>query len=59
MGTVLRKTITSEGVWRIRRQAGSPAIEVFQVTETGHGGILTDEFVTWRTSGLKGDEDQL
>lgn len=53
-GTGLRKTITGEGVWRIRRQAGSPGIEVFRVAETGHGGILTDEFVAWRTGGAGG-----
>lgn len=56
IGTVLRKAITSEGLWRIRRQAGSPVVEVFRVTETGHGDILTEEFVTWRTSGIKGDD---
>ncbi|KAL2109200.1 hypothetical protein VUR80DRAFT_2819 [Thermomyces stellatus] len=52
----LRKTITDEGVWRIRRQAGRPFIEVFRVTGKGHGDILTEEFVAWRTSGIKGGE---
>ena len=54
--TGLRKTITGEGVWRIRRQAGSSAIEVFQVEETGHGSILTEEFVAWRTGGEGGGQ---
>lgn len=49
--TGLRETITGEGVWRIRRQPGSPEIEVFRISETGHGDILTDEFVAWRTGG--------
>ncbi|GAW25414.1 putative protein rai1 [Rosellinia necatrix] len=44
----LRKTIDDEGVWKIRRRAGSPTIEVFKVEETGHGRILTEEFINWR-----------
>ncbi|KAI1438741.1 RAI1 like PD-XK nuclease-domain-containing protein [Xylaria sp. CBS 124048] len=44
----LRGTINDEGVWQIRRQAGSPTIEVFKVEEVGHGNILTDEFINWR-----------
>ncbi|KAI2623438.1 RAI1 like PD-XK nuclease-domain-containing protein [Xylaria nigripes] len=44
----LRETINDEGVWRIRRQAGSPTIEVFKVEEVGHGSVLTEEFVNWR-----------
>ncbi|KAI1477197.1 protein RAI1 [Daldinia eschscholtzii] len=44
----LRNTITDEGVWRIRRQPRSGAIEVFKVEEVGHGRILTDEFINWR-----------
>ncbi|KAF2965266.1 hypothetical protein GQX73_g8305 [Xylaria multiplex] len=44
----LRNTINDEGVWRIRRRAGSPTIEVFKVEEVGHGNILTDEFINWR-----------
>lgn len=49
--TGLRETITGEGVWRIRRQAGRPEVEVFRISETGHGNILTDEFLSWRTRG--------
>ncbi|KAI0403638.1 RAI1 like PD-XK nuclease-domain-containing protein [Xylaria palmicola] len=44
----LRNTINDEGVWRIRRRAGSQTIEVFKVEEVGHGNILTDEFINWR-----------
>ena len=52
----LRETMTtgadgsegSDGVWRIRRRAGSPEIELFKVEETGHGRILPDSFLNWR-----------
>ncbi|KAF9881138.1 hypothetical protein CkaCkLH20_01288 [Colletotrichum karsti] len=44
----LRQTINDDGVWRIRRQPGSPEIEVFRVEEAGHGQILTDDFINWR-----------
>ncbi|PSR83361.1 RAI1 like PD-XK nuclease-domain-containing protein [Coniella lustricola] len=45
----LRTKIDDEGVWRIRRRAGSPQIEVFKTSEdTGHGRILTDEFINHR-----------
>jgi RAT1-interacting protein len=44
----LTKTINDDGVWRIRRKAGEPKIEVFRVEEAGHGDILTDEFINWR-----------
>ncbi|SPO00632.1 related to C.elegans dom-3 protein [Cephalotrichum gorgonifer] len=52
----LRHTIAGEGVWRIKRAAGSPVIEVFRVAEEGYGEVLTEEFVAWRTSNtMKGD----
>lgn len=44
----LRKTITTEGVWRIRRREKSPILEVFRIEETGHGDILSDDFINWR-----------
>ncbi|KAI1423002.1 RAI1 like PD-XK nuclease-domain-containing protein [Xylaria sp. FL1777] len=44
----LRNTINDEGVWRIRRRAGSSTIEVFKVEEVGHGSVLTEEFINWR-----------
>ncbi|KAK2073715.1 hypothetical protein P8C59_007971 [Phyllachora maydis] len=44
----LRETINDEGVWRIRRKAKSPVIEVFRVEEVGHGSIILDDFMNWR-----------
>lgn len=44
----LKKTITTEGVWRIRRRERSPVVEVWRIEETGHGEILSDEFINWR-----------
>ncbi|GKT58730.1 rai1 protein [Colletotrichum tofieldiae] len=44
----LRQTINDDGVWRIRRRAGEPNIEVFKIDEAGHGELLTDEFINWR-----------
>lgn len=46
--SVLKATITEEGVWRIRRKERSSAIEVSRIEETGHGDILSDEFLNWR-----------
>ncbi|KAK4179864.1 RAI1 like PD-XK nuclease-domain-containing protein [Triangularia setosa] len=37
------------GVWRIRLQKKPKTIELFKVEEMGHGKILTEEFVNWRT----------
>ena len=44
----LKSNITSEGVWRIRKKEHSKAIELFKLEETGHGDILSSEFVEWR-----------
>ena len=44
----LKQTITTHGVWRIRKKERSPVIEVFKVEETGYGDILSSEFVEWR-----------
>ncbi|CAK7269001.1 decapping endonuclease targeting mRNA [Sporothrix epigloea] len=53
----LRETMAGcDGVWRIRRQASSPEIEVFQVEETGHGNILPDTFLNWRIKLALGDD---
>ena len=46
--TVLKAKISGDGVWRIRRKENSSVIEVFKAEETGHGDILTDEFINWR-----------
>jgi len=44
----LKETIVDDGVWRIRRRERDEKIEVFRIEETGHGDILSDEFVNWR-----------
>ena len=44
----LKTIITSEGVWRIRREESSPIIEVFKYELSGHGDILSPEFIEWR-----------
>lgn len=54
----LRDKITSEGVWRIRRVGGSGVVEVLRIEETGHGEILSDDFINWRVKlALKGQVD--
>ncbi|KAI0157808.1 RAI1 like PD-XK nuclease-domain-containing protein [Xylariaceae sp. FL1272] len=53
----LRETINDEGVWRIRRKAGSSMIEVFQVEEVGHGNVLTEDFINWRIKLSLGSSD--
>lgn len=49
--------ITSDGVWRIRRRERSPVIEVFKIEESGHGDILSREFIEWRCAGSIDDVD--
>jgi RAT1-interacting protein len=44
----LKAIITEDGVWRIQRKERSSTIEVFRIEETGHGDVLSDEFINWR-----------
>jgi RAT1-interacting protein len=53
----LRKTITEDGVWRIQRKERSSFIEISRVEETGHGDILSDEFINWRIKLALGGYD--
>jgi RAT1-interacting protein len=46
----LKRTITSEGVWKIKKREKAPVIEVFRVEETGFGDILSLNFTEWRRS---------
>ena len=48
----LKIVITGDGVWRIRKKQNVPKLEVFCVEESGHGDILSDNFVKWRIEGL-------
>ncbi|KAK5077125.1 decapping endonuclease targeting mRNA [Lithohypha guttulata] len=50
----LKSTITTEGVWRIRKREKSPVLEVFKLEESGTGNILSDPFIEWRTTILPG-----
>lgn len=45
----LKSTISSQGIWKIKRKEKSSEIEVYRVEESGHGNILTDEFLKWRS----------
>ncbi|GAM40798.1 hypothetical protein TCE0_041r13421 [Talaromyces pinophilus] len=45
----LQTVINTEGTWRIRKREKSPVIEVFKIEESGHGDILSSNFVKWRT----------
>lgn len=49
---VLKQTITTGGVWKIRRRQGSPVIDVFQTEPAGYGGILPADFVKRREHEL-------
>jgi RAT1-interacting protein len=41
--------VNTEGAWRIRKREKSPVIEVFKIEESGHGDILSSNFVASRT----------
>lgn len=44
----LKNIITSEGVWRIRREQSSPVIQIFKYESSGYADILSPEFIEWR-----------
>jgi hypothetical protein len=44
--------ITEDGVWRIRKREKVPKLEVYRLEESGHGDILSENFVHWRTCEL-------
>ncbi|KAK2761378.1 decapping endonuclease targeting mRNA [Arachnomyces sp. PD_36] len=46
----LKMNINEDGVWRIRKREKSPVVEVFKLEESGHGGILSQAFITWRSA---------
>jgi hypothetical protein len=41
--------IAEDGVWRIRKREKVPKLEVCKLEESGHGDILSENFVRWRT----------
>ncbi|KAI9660289.1 MAG: decapping endonuclease targeting mRNA [Trizodia sp. TS-e1964] len=45
----LKTTIKHGGVWRIRKREKSSQLEVFKIQESGHGNVLSSEFLAWRT----------
>ena len=52
MWTGLKTVITTDGVWRIRKRERVPKVEVYKVEQSGHGDILSENFVRWRTCEL-------
>ena len=46
--------ITEDGVWRIRKREKVPKVEVYKLEQSGHGDILSENFVRWRTCELPG-----
>ena len=48
----LKETITSEGVWRIRKREKIPLLEVIKHEESGTGDILSSTFLQWRTEEM-------
>jgi hypothetical protein len=50
--TGLKTVITRDGVWRIRKRERVPKIEVYKLEQSGHGDILSENFVRWRTCEL-------
>ncbi|KAE8446141.1 Protein rai1 [Mollisiaceae sp. DMI_Dod_QoI] len=55
----IKATVTGDGVWRIRRKERSSTIDIFRAEETGHGDILSDDFINWRIKlALNGKADE-
>ena len=50
----LKGIINNDGVWRIRKKEKASCIEVFKVQDTGHGDILSQEFLDWRNGNRNG-----
>ena len=44
----LKRTITKDGVWKMRRTERASTIELWKVEETGYGEVLSRDFVDWR-----------
>ncbi|KAF2736955.1 RAI1-domain-containing protein [Polyplosphaeria fusca] len=44
----LKRSITQEGVYKITLRKKSGVIEIAKVQQEGNGGILSEEFTTWR-----------
>lgn len=55
----IKATVIGDGVWRIRRKERSPTIEIFKIEETGHGDILSDQFINWRIKLALGEREPL
>ena len=54
----LKQTITGDGVWKIRRRERSAVIEAFKQEETGHGDILSQDFLAWRKQRISNDDKE-
>ncbi len=48
----LKTVITEDGVWRIRKREKVPVLEVVKLEESGHGDILSENFVQWRAVSM-------
>lgn len=46
----IKSHVTGDGVWRISRREGSYEIMLDKIEATGHGSILSAEFLEWRRS---------
>lgn len=44
----VREHVTAEGVWEIEQAEGANGLRLQKVAETGHDGIVSEEFVRWR-----------
>ena len=44
-------------MWRIRKREKVPKLEVYKLEESGHGDILSEKFVRWRTDESSGVTD--
>lgn len=53
----LQTVIKSDGVWRIRKRERVPKIEVVKLEDTGHGDIISEAFLQWRTVELPAMQD--
>lgn len=44
----VKEHVTGDGVWRISRKERSSEVVLEKVVDTGHGNILSADFVAWR-----------
>ena len=50
--------VIGDGIWRLRKLEKSSTLELFKLEESGHGSILSENFLQWRRIGMRAGASQ-